>query len=605
MSYRNRKIGKKRRPVQDKAEKNFAAGYRLIGKHPLFEPLMEHVYSHRHEQKCPPDGWLVINRSGRFYRNLTRTAAPEEWAYVMAHAVLHLVFDHFKTVEKQVEWATACDIYVTRFLQTLKFGRPPAPFDARMELPGASEQALYERFCVEGIPPEFRHLSTAGSFKSDCIMSEPATAPGGKPIDWQAAFARGLEAAVRSAVNVAGGLEAELGASETKITPAKQARAWLISSYPLLASLAAAFDLIENQELCSRMKIPVAAVHAETREIYINPSALQHEQEYRFVMAHEFLHVGLRHHLRRHGRDPFLWNVACDYVINGWLIEMGIGDLPSAGALYDPELKGLSAEAVYDRIVTDMRRFRKLATLRGNCDCGDIIDIDPTWWKSAEGLSLDEFYRRCLARGLSFHEQNGRGYLPSGLVEEIRALSQPPIPWDVELAQWFDRYFPPLEKYRSYARPSRRQASTPDIPRPNYCPATPDDARTFAVILDTSGSMDRALLGKALGAIASYSMARDVPLARVVFCDAVAYDAGYMPPEAIAGTVKIKGRGGTILQPAIDLVQRAEDFPKKGPILIITDGQCDRLIVRREHAFLMPEGATLPFNARGQIFRLK
>ena len=41
-----------------------------------------------------------------------------------------------------------------------------------------------------------------------------------------------------------------------------------------------------------------------------------------------------------------------------------------------------------------------------------------------------------------------RGLLPAGLIEEIRALSQPPIPWDVELAQWFDHYFAPLERRR-------------------------------------------------------------------------------------------------------------------------------------------------------------
>jgi len=37
------------------------------------------------------------------------------------------------------------------------------------------------------------------------------------------------------------------------------------------------------------------------------------------------------------------------------------------------------------------------------------------------------------------------------------------------------------------------------------------DARTFGVVLDTSGSMDRQILGKALGAISSYAQTRDVP----------------------------------------------------------------------------------------------
>jgi predicted metal-dependent peptidase len=77
------------------------------------------------------------------------------------------------------------------------------------------------------------------------------------------------------------------------------------------------------------------------------------------------------------------------------------------------------------------------------------------------------------------------------------------------------------------------------------------------VVLDTSGSMDRVLPGKALGAIASYSQARDVPAARVVYCDAAAYDAGYIPVEDIGGRVQVRGRGGTLLQPGVDLLERA------------------------------------------------
>jgi predicted metal-dependent peptidase len=115
--------------------------------------------------------------------------------------------------------------------------------------------------------------------------------------------------------------------------------------------------------------------------------------------------------------------------------------------------------------------------------------------------------------------------------------------------------------------------------------------------------MDRSLLAKALGAIASYSISRDVPLVRVVFCDAVEYDQGYMPPEAIADRVKVRGRGGTILQPGIDLLEKAEDFPKDGPILIITDGYCDSLRIHREHAFLVPKGNHLPFVPKGKVFR--
>ena len=285
---------------------------------------------------------------------------------------------------------------------------------------------------------------------------------------------------------------------------------------------------------------------------------------------------------------------------------MGIGCLPSFGGLYDVELKGLSAESIYDRIVTDLRRYRKLATMRG-VGASDLLERrGSAWWESSDGMDLDAFYRRCMAQGLSYHREQGRGFLPLGLEQEIIALAHPPIAWDVELARWFDGHFSPLERRRTYARISRRQSATPDIPRPRWVNAQgAEDGRTFGVVLDTSGSMSREVLGKALGALANYAASRDVPWARVVYCDAAAYDAGYMSPDMIAGGVRVKGRGGTRLQPGVDLIEGAQDFPKDGPILIITDGRCDRLHVSREHAFLMPQGCHLPFVPVGEVFRIK
>lgn len=115
-------------------------------------------------------------------------------------------------------------------------------------------------------------------------------------------------------------------------------------------------------------------------------------------------------------------------------------------------------------------------------------------------------------------------------------------------------------------------------------------------------AMSAKLIGMALGSIASYAASRDVTFARIVFCDAHANDAGYLAPDEIAGRVEVKGRGGTKLQPGIDLLETAKDFPKTGPILIITDGEIEgNLSVHRKHAFLLPKGR-LPFQAKGEVF---
>ncbi len=67
--------------------------------------------------------------------------------------------------------------------------------------------------------------------------------------------------------------------------------------------------------------------------------------------------------------------------------------------------------------------------------------------------------------------------------------------------------------------------------------------------------------------------------------------------------MQVKGRGGTVLQPGVDLLEGAKDFPENGPILIITDGWIeDHIRIRREHAFLVPRGRRLPFAPRGKVF---
>lgn len=558
------------------------------------------------DSRCPHQGWAAVTRNGVIHVHPTRRGTPDEWLYVLAHCLLHLGFGHFegRGIGRERQWNAACDVFIGRFLADLKLGRPPDDVLSVVDPAAATEDKLCALFCAEGLPRE-PVPGTAGPHAADMIWEPAERNWRGERFDWQECFGAGLARAASTAVNIAAGIATSFAQDHRQQSRVQRAKAWFVNSYPLLGALAAGFEVIDDPLVCQRLDISVAAVDIAAREIFVNPGAGLSERETRFVMAHELLHAGLRHDVRRQGRDGYLWNVACDYVINAWLIEMGVGEAPRVGLLYDPELRAESAEAVYDRIVTDLRRYRRLQTMRGY-GCSDILERGVTgWWSTGAGVDLDAFYRRALGHGLHYHHEHGRGVVPAGLVEEIRALSQPPIPWDVELAGWFADHFPALEKVRSYARLSRHQSATPDTPRPQWVsPPHWQEGRTFGVLLDTSGSMDRSLLAKALGAIASYSMARDVPAARVVFCDAVAYDQGYMAPEAIAERVRVRGRGGTVLRPGVDLLERAEDFPRNGPILIITDGLCDVFAVRREHAFLLPAGRTLPFAPRGPVFRI-
>lgn len=535
--------------------------------------------------------WAYVTSDGDIFLNPRREAAVGEWVYVISHCLLHLGFGHIRE-DRQGDalWNAACDLVVTKFLRDSRIGSPPP--ELRGELPCAVKSE-------EQVEEWLREQKPAQNLFSTMTQGRPDMLWRGKPYrDYTEILAQSLQESMRDAVRAAKGLPPLRDACRLD-APYLEARDWFISGYPLLGALAASFCIVDDEGAVRRLNVPVAAVSPQLQEIYINPKCRLDLDEWKFVLAHEFLHAALRHDIRLEDRDPELWNVACDYVVNGWLVEMGLG-CPPEFVLLDDGFKGLSAEAVYDLILESVRQYRRENT-------GDLLYGDPAFWDRLDGGTLDEYYRSALQQGLAYHQERGRGYLPAGLVEEIHAISRPPIRWDVELARWFDERFQPLEHRRTYARLSRRQSSSPDIPRPAWrMEEQKPDQRTFGVLLDTSGSMDRGLLAAALGSIASYSLARDVHHVRVVFCDAAAYDQGIMAPEDIAGAVKVRGRGGTRLQPGIDLLDRDPKFPKEAPLLIITDGDCDRLSLRgREHAYLLPWGRRLPFPPKGPVFKLK
>lgn len=610
-------MAKQKQKKTNKNEESLEAGRGYLSQHALFG-MMDRSIHVSDRNMLGKNSYACVYSHGAIFLNKDVYLAPKEWAYVIAHCMLHLAFGHFDAermpgfaVEQpdgsfiwKVQcsrnlWNTACDLYITKFLWDIKFGTPVHENPVNLfQMAFNDERKIYQALVESNYPEGDARFSTLASGQCDMIgLEKPLVYTPKQQNQYRADFAYALACSVSEAVSEAGGHH-QKGKPDT---PARRAASWFIDHYPLLGGLAAHFKIVEDYQYCVKNEISIAAVSVYDEEIYINSAVRYTEEQWRFVLAHEYLHAGLGHQERCRGRDPYLWNIACDFVINGWLHEMQIGVMPEDGLLYDEKLCNLSAESVYDEILRNLRKYSKLETLRGYGK-GDIMGSPLR--NAGASVSLDEFCKNALQQGLSFHEAQGRGLVPAGLIEEIRALSMPPIPWDVELANWFDVYFAPLERCRSYARPSRRQASTPDIPRPRYqAMDILTKSRTFGVVIDTSGSMEAQMIGKALGAVASYAVSHEVPFARVVFCDAQAYDAGYVSPQDIAGRVAVKGRGGTALQPGIDLLEQAKDFPKDGPVLIITDGMIEeRMNIRHEHAWLLPRGRWLPFRTRMPVF---
>lgn len=602
MGSKSSRAKRKPQPHEEAIEK-LRAHY-LLG--PVAHTLTFYPSARAGRVQLPPKAYCQLEGSGTVIFNEELKLSTSQWLGVFALiALVYAVGGPRRLPVPSLTSDLAAQIAALHWWHQLKVGELPE----HIELP--PEILQWGRQPIELIATRLRSEPPNEVLDGDwtltrspeALMRTAAEVPAiayRQPVDHEQLFAQALVDNAKRALQLQHEASHPVRPGHDPNSTGAKAKRWLISHYPLLGSLLTSFELVEDADICERLGIHIAAIQVGIGEIYLNPRRQLGLEQAKFVLAHEILHAGLNHASRRQGRDPYLWNVACDFVINDWLVSMNLGMPPDSGLLFDEELRGLPAEHIYLKLAADLRIRRKLTTLRG--DDVDILDERPGRFFT----DREEFCRRALLQGLDYSQATGRGLLPAGLIEDIRTLNQPAIPWQAKLAEWIQERFPVPERRRSWARPSRRQSTTPETPRPRFVePEEERMTRTFGVIVDSSASMDRADLGKALGAIVAYSQAQAVKQVRLVYCDAQPYDEGYVPVESLASRVRVRGRGGTVLQTAVNLLQGQKDFAKECPILIITDGFCEAdLQVANDHAFLLSTGMRLPFATRKPVFQM-
>jgi len=122
------------------------------------------------------------------------------------------------------------------------------------------------------------------------------------------------------------------------------ARVGLLLRHPFFGNMATRLKVENCDDWC-----PTAAT--DGRHLYYNTqffNALSNK-EIEFVIAHEILHCVFDHLTRREDRDPMLFNIAADYIVNNTLKRDRIGEIPSVVPCYqDFKYDGWTSEEVYD-----------------------------------------------------------------------------------------------------------------------------------------------------------------------------------------------------------------------------------------------------------------
>lgn len=120
----------------------------------------------------------------------------------------------------------------------------------------------------------------------------------------------------------------------------------LLLNQPFFGQLVSRLDL----ELCDDKSGQWCRTAAtDGNKLYFNRDFVKSmsPKELLFVLGHEVLHCLYDHLGRRQGREPDLWNMANDYIVNYTLKQHRLGEMPSHG-LYDERFTDeMTSEEVY------------------------------------------------------------------------------------------------------------------------------------------------------------------------------------------------------------------------------------------------------------------
>ena len=101
---------------------------------------------------------------------------------------------------------------------------------------------------------------------------------------------------------------------------------------------------------------PVKTAATDGKTIYCNETYLGtlSEDQQVFVFAHEVCHIALNHIMRSEGKDPELWNIATDAIINANLERDGF--TIKEGYVNMPEALDYSAEEFYQKLLQEKEK---------------------------------------------------------------------------------------------------------------------------------------------------------------------------------------------------------------------------------------------------------
>lgn len=343
--------------------------------------------------------------------------------------------------------------------------------------------------------------------------------------------------------------------------------------------------LLMNMNFGLNDSIETAATDGE--KIIFAPQFLEQlsESELDFVLMHEVLHTALRHVARKEDRDIFLFNIACDIVVNSNIMLSNGRDVKSITlknfgeamhvAPNGKEGYNYTAEEVYAMLLKKegSKKSKKGLGVGGKQEKDKENWDDHSLWKDLndeEDVLADFWTKKILdaEQAMEIRNSSGsHGNVPMLVLRLIKELKTPQTDWRTVLADFVQEE---LVDY-SFSPPDRRFDETsfylPDFNETAY---RVDDV---LFMIDTSASMSdetvTMVYSEVRGALEQFDGKLTGSLG---FFDAKVVEPIPFTDEEEFKVIRPYGGGGTSFQIIFDYVKDKMIGNLPSSIVILTDG---------------------------------
>ena len=346
-----------------------------------------------------------------------------------------------------------------------------------------------------------------------------------------------------------------------------QSRVRLLLKHPFFGNLATRLKLKNADDFC-----PTAAT--DGRHFYYNREFITPltPEELDFLVGHEVMHCVYDHMERREGRNPQIWNMATDYVINGQLVREGLGKMPKQG-LHDSKYYDKNSDEVYQDLEKNAVEIKVTLDMhmdgegqQGKGDQQNPGDKDgegkekmPVMSKEEKEKLKDEVKNAVLQAA----QAAGAGNVPKGVERLIKNITEPKMDWRSLLDQHITSV---VKSDYSFMRPSRKGWSV-DAVLPGL---QPEPAVDVCVAIDTSGSISdkqlQTFLAEVKGIMDSF---QDYKI-HIWSFDTEVHNPEVFTPDKDITDYKPGGFGGTEFTANWEWMKEEGIQPKK--LIVFTDG---------------------------------